>query len=286
MADLFHRAPTQPPTSAPAAEAAQVSHPPLTAPAGSEGHGEAIVQLTAPDVKLLPLIATPQLPPSGLPYGNRLVYRARLRSIRSAAPQRALDLLLATAGLALTAPLLLLIAIAIRLTSRGPVLFRQPRVGLRGRLFICLKFRTMKAGAEQRLNDILSSDQVQLEAFASGFKLPRDPRVTLVGRLLRRLSLDELPQLVNVLRGEMSIVGPRPVVPQELWRYGDLAQVVLQVRPGLTGPWQVNGLSAIYYEQRIRLDVDYALHRSLRKDLSIVARTLPCMVAPKRGTAV
>jgi lipopolysaccharide/colanic/teichoic acid biosynthesis glycosyltransferase len=282
MADLFHSSPT--PTSARAE--AQLSPRSVAAPGAPEGQAEPVVQLTAADVELLPLIAAPQLPPSGLPYGNRLVYRARLRSIRSAAAQRAFDLILAMVGLVLAAPLMLLIAVAIRLTSRGPVLFRQPRVGLRGRLFICLKFRTMEAAAEQRLNDILSSDQMQLEAFASGFKLGRDPRVTLVGRLLRHLSLDELPQLVNVLRGEMSVVGPRPVVPQELWRYGDLAQVVLQVRPGMTGPWQVNGRSALSYEQRIRLDVDYALHRSLRKDLDIVARTLPCMVAPKAGTAV
>jgi exopolysaccharide production protein ExoY len=258
----------------------------LTDPAVVDGHVADVMRLSPSDVELLRVISVPQLPPSGLPYGNRLVYRARLRSIRSAAAQRVFDVALAAAGLVLAAPLMAIVAVAIKATSRGPVLFRQPRVGLRGRMFICLKFRTMVRGAEQRLADILAGDEGQLETFASGFKLGEDPRVTVVGRVLRNLSLDELPQLVNVLRGEMSIVGPRPVVPQELWRYGDLAQVVLQVRPGMTGPWQVNGRSAVSYERRIRLDVDYALHRSLRKDVDIVARTLPCMIAPQVGTAV
>jgi len=235
---------------------------------------------------LLKLVYRPQLPAVGPDYESRLVSRARIRSLRSAAAQRLFDVVLSSVLLVALAPVMATVAVVVAFTSRGPVLFRQPRVGLRGRLFPCLKFRTMVVDAESRLATTLLVDETKLAAFASSFKLADDPRVTIVGRLLRRFSLDELPQLVNVLRGDMSIVGPRPLVPQELWRYGDFAQVVLQAKPGMTGPWQVNGRSLMPYEERVRVDVDYALHRTLRGDIEIIGKTFACVLAPERCTAV
>ena len=120
-------------------------------------------------------------------------------------------------------------------------------------------------------------------SFAAAYKLSNDPRVTRVGRFLRRTSLDELPQLVNVVRGDMSLVGPRPVVPEELWRYGDRGQIVLQVRPGMTGPWQVGGRNDIPYADRIGLDVDYVLHRSVPGDLRILAQTVRYLLMGQPG---
>ena len=141
----------------------------------------------------------------------------------------------------------------------------------------------MHADAAERLTALLLEDESARTAFEQDFKLPVDPRITRIGRLLRRSSLDELPQLFNVLRGEMSLVGPRPVVPEELGRYGSSAQVVLQVRPGMTGAWQVNGRNALSYPQRVRLDVDYALNRSLMLDIRILRRTIRCVLHPESG---
>ena len=238
------------------------------------------------DTDLLKVIYAPRLPAVGPAYETRLVSRAGIRSLRTAFARRLFDVIVASMALVALGPVMAVVALAIVTTSRGPVLFRQPRVGLRGRLFPCLKFRTMVVGADQQLATTLLVDENRLTAFASSFKLVDDPRVTRVGHILRRFSLDEVPQFVNVLRGEMSIVGPRPLVPQELWRYGDLAQVVLQVKPGMTGPWQVSGRSLMAYEDRIRADVDYALHRSLRGDIEIVRKTFACVLAPERCTAV
>jgi lipopolysaccharide/colanic/teichoic acid biosynthesis glycosyltransferase len=236
---------------------------------------------------LLSVISTPQLPsPGGLSFRTRLVTRAQVRSLRAAAAKRTFDVVVASIVLTLAAPPMACVALAVRLTSRGPVLFRQIRVGLRGRLFTCLKFRTMKDGAESRLAAMLLTDDVRLDAFRTSFKLADDPRVTRIGRFLRRTSLDELPQLLNVVRGDMSIVGPRPVVPEELWRYGEYAEVVLQARPGITGPWQANGRSRMPYAERVRLDVDYALNRTFWKDLDLVRRTIRLVLTPPPESAV
>ena len=221
---------------------------------------------------LVHALARPQL------ASGRLAFEARM-------VQRAFDVVVASAALIVAAPLMLGAAAAVRVSSRGPVIFRQVRVGRRGRTFSCLKFRTMRIDAEAQLAAILAEDDSARAAFETDFKLLDDPRITRVGRLLRRTSLDELPQLINVLRGEMSLVGPRPVIPEELGRYGDYGQVVLQVRPGMTGAWQVNGRNTISYRQRIRLDVDYALNRSLAQDIGILRQTVRCVLSPEPDAA-
>jgi lipopolysaccharide/colanic/teichoic acid biosynthesis glycosyltransferase len=172
---------------------------------------------------------------------------------------RALDIVLAAALLVVTAPLLALAALAIRLESRGPVFYRQLRVGRDGEPFELWKLRTMVPGAESMGAGI--------------YVVEGDPRITRAGRLLRRFSLDELPNLVNVLRGEMSIVGPRPTVQEQVDRYTDRQRRRLEVRPGITGWAQINGRTSLPWPERIELDVWYVEHRSLRLDLRILART-------------
>jgi lipopolysaccharide/colanic/teichoic acid biosynthesis glycosyltransferase len=181
---------------------------------------------------------------------------------------RALDVLLAALLLVVTAPLLALAALAIRLESRGPVFYRQRRVGRHGGPFELWKLRTMVPGAESM--------------GAGVYVLEGDPRITRVGRLLRRYSFDELPNLVNVLRGEMAIVGPRPTVQEQVDRYTERQLRRLEVKPGITGWAQINGRTALPWPERIELDVWYVEHRSLRLDLRILARTAR-MLASGRG---
>ena len=173
---------------------------------------------------------------------------------------RALDLLVASLALALAAPLLALAAILIKLESRGPVFYRQRRVGRAGEPFELWKLRTMVPGAESMGAGI--------------YVVEGDPRITRTGRRLRRFSLDELPNLINVLRGEMAIVGPRPTVQEQVDRYTDRQRRRLEVKPGITGWAQVNGRTSLPWPERIELDVWYVEHRSLRLDLRIVARTI------------
>ncbi|HZN89745.1 MAG TPA: sugar transferase [Thermoleophilaceae bacterium] len=172
---------------------------------------------------------------------------------------RALDLAIAGVVLALSAPLLALAALAIKLESHGPVFYRQRRVGRAGRPFELWKLRTMVRGAET--------------LGAGIYVLEGDTRITRVGRLLRRYSLDELPNLVNVLRGEMAVVGPRPTVQEQVDRYTDRQRRRLEVKPGITGWAQINGRTSLPWPERIELDVWYVEHRSLRLDLRILART-------------
>jgi lipopolysaccharide/colanic/teichoic acid biosynthesis glycosyltransferase len=172
---------------------------------------------------------------------------------------RVLDVVLAAALLVVTAPLLALAALAIRLESRGPVFYRQLRVGRDGEPFELWKLRTMVPGAESMGAGI--------------YVLEGDPRITRTGRLLRRFSLDELPNLVNVLRGEMAMVGPRPTVQEQVDRYTDRQRRRLEVKPGITGWAQINGRTSLPWPERIELDVWYVEHRSLRLDLRVLART-------------
>ena len=192
--------------------------------------------------------------------------------------KRALDLVGAGMLLALSAPLFIVIAVCIRLDSPGPVLFRQTRRGLNKRPFQMLKFRSMRVDAEQMLAELEHLNQ----AGGPSFKLRHDPRVTRVGKLLRRTSLDELPQLINVLKGEMSLVGPRPLFSLEFDRI-DAAWIKRRysVKPGLTGLWQVCGRSELPFDRRIQLDLDYIDTWSLRLDLRILARTVPAVLLGK-----
>jgi exopolysaccharide production protein ExoY len=192
--------------------------------------------------------------------------------------KRVVDLIVAVPALVLLSPLLLLVAAAIRLTMGGPVLFAQQRIGYGGRRFCCYKFRSMRDGAEDVLDRHLAADPAATREWAEMRKLRNDPRVTPLGRLLRKSSLDELPQLWNVLRGEMSCVGPRPIVDDELIRYGAQAEAYLAARPGLTGLWQVSGRNRLSFGERVAIDGHYADSWSMRLDLSILPRTIPALL--------
>ncbi|HZQ28509.1 MAG TPA: sugar transferase, partial [Acidimicrobiales bacterium] len=192
-----------------------------------------------------------------------------------AVAKRAFDLAGATIGMLLTAPLWLVVAVAIKVDSRGPILFRQERVGRRGRRFSVYKFRTMVADAEELLIDLREAN----EADGPLFKVRHDPRVTTVGRFLRKLSLDELPQLLNVLRGQMSLVGPRPALPREVTQWGPELFDRLRVQPGITGMWQVKGRSDSSFAEYQRWDLYYVDNWSLWRDLSILVRTVPVVLS-------
>ena len=189
--------------------------------------------------------------------------------------KRVFDILSSALALWLLAPVFALVAIAIKLTSEGPVIFRQERVGLRGRRFHMLKFRSMVANAEALKDGLKSSN----EQSGPVFKMLRDPRVTRVGRFIRKYSIDELPQLINVLRGDMSVVGPRPPVPGEVAKYEGWQKRRLSVRPGLTCVWQVSGRSQISFEEWMYLDMRYIDHWSLREDLRLILLTLPAVIS-------
>lgn len=194
--------------------------------------------------------------------------------------KRAMDVAGAMALLALTAPLSLLAAFAVRLETPGPCLYAQTRLGIHGREFRAWKFRSMHRDAEYRLSTILATDPRRADEFRRTFKLRDDPRVTRVGRFLRRTSLDELPQLWNVLRGDMSLVGPRPIVAEERGLYGSAYPVVATVRPGLTGIWQTSGRNSVTYESRKHFDVFYVRRWSVWLDVAILVRTLQAMILP------
>jgi lipopolysaccharide/colanic/teichoic acid biosynthesis glycosyltransferase len=185
-----------------------------------------------------------------------------------------LDYVGALAGLILLSPAFLAIALAVKLDSPGPVLHRRRVLGLSGKPFDAFKFRTMVVNADA----VLEANPSLRAAFEEGHKLKSDPRVTSVGRYLRRTSLDELPQLLNVLRGEMSLVGPRMISPGEVARYGKWQLNLLTVKPGITGPWQVQGRSDIPYEDRVRLSMRYIRNYNLWLDLEILLLTIPAVM--------
>lgn len=216
-----------------------------------------------------PVISTP-LPPLLLEQTH-----ARPHAWRG---KRAFDVLVSLLLLLLALPLFALVALAIATTSRGPVFFRQKRVGFGGETFEIVKFRTMRVGAEQ----VLAVDEGLRQQYLQGdHKIAGrdDPRVTRVGRLLRKLSLDELPQLANVVRGDMSLIGPRPVRPDEVAEYHMVPYAYLSVRPGMTGLWQVSGRSDIAFPRRAEIDAEYYRRCSLGTDLLILARTVVAVLA-------
>ncbi len=191
---------------------------------------------------------------------------------------RGFDILGALILIALCFPLMVLVAIMVKLTSRGPVVFAHCRIGQHGRRFDCLKFRTMVVDADAQLRELLDRDTAARAEWRSTQKLRVDPRVTSDGRFLRRSSLDELPQLFNVLRGEMSLVGPRPIVETEIARYGRHFTAYCRMRPGVTGLWQVRRHADTSYRQRIAFDLIFAKARSTGLYLSILARTVPAVL--------
>lgn len=204
--------------------------------------------------------------------------RKRAASGRGASAERALDVTVALLALFFFLPLILLVALVIKLDTRGPLLFRHMRIGRGGEVFACLKFRTMVVNGDELLTEKLATCEYARMEWQSDFKLRNDPRVTRLGRFLRKASIDELPQLINVLRGEMSIVGPRPIVEEEIDRYGDYFEDYCSVRPGLTGLWQISGRNDVSYEERVRLDTRYARTKSLKSDVAIIAKTVPAVL--------
>ena len=193
--------------------------------------------------------------------------------------KRLIDIVGATVLLLVLSPLFALISAAIRLTTSGPVLYRQTRMGYEGQAFTVLKFCTMYADADTRLHELLARDPQCRAEYEQYHKLQNDPRVTAVGQWLRRYSLDELPQLVNVLRGDMSLVGPRAYMPEELFQMRGLNRVVLQAPPGITGLWQVSGRNSVSFSTRVDLDVHYVHNWSPWLDLYLLARTLPVVLS-------
>jgi len=199
---------------------------------------------------------------------------AKLSLLQSAA-KRSLDLLGASLTLLVTLPLFVVVALAVKVTSRGPVFYRQERVGLHGRHFTMLKFRTMVVDAEKMLRELRTRN----ESSGPLFKIKDDPRLTPLGRALRHWSIDELPQLVNVLMGRMSLVGPRPSLPTEVALYEDWHFDRLEVRPGMTGLWQVSGRSTLSFDDYVRMDLFYIENWSLMYDLYILAKTIPAVLS-------
>ncbi len=203
------------------------------------------------------------------PAGQRVLYRATKRGV---------DVTVSATLLLLTFPVFVVVALLIKATSRGPIFFRHKRLGRGGREFGCLKFRTMVVDAEEQLK----RDDLLRHKFEQDFKIKDDPRITRVGKLLRKTSLDELPQLWHVLVGGMSLIGPRPIVRPELGKYSIYGNKLLTVKPGLSGLWQVCGRSDTTYPQRVTMDMHYIDHRSLALDLRLILLTIVA-VARKSG---
>jgi len=191
---------------------------------------------------------------------------------------RMVDIIMAMAMIVVFTPVMILISIAIFLTDPGPILFRQNRLGRDGAYFPCLKFRTMVVDAERQLQRILDSNPEARRSWELDHKLKKDPRITPIGTFLRRSSLDELPQLFNVLLGDMSLVGPRPISDAERVRYGRYFQDYCSVRPGITGLWQISGRNDVSYRRRVTLDVVFARNISLELYLRIAVMTVPAVL--------
>lgn len=191
-----------------------------------------------------------------------------------AALKRAMDILLSLVMLLLFGPLFLILAVLVKLSSKGPVIYRQSRVGLGGREFVFFKLRSMVDGAEAMLHEVADLNITG----GPTFKHPEDPRITPIGRFLRKTSLDELPQLFNVLRGDMSLVGPRPPLPREVAEYGPREMRRLSVKPGISCLWQVNGRSDLSFDQQVDLDLQYIERRSLPLDVWILLCTVPAVL--------
>ena len=214
--------------------------------------------------------------PSSLPAVE--IIRNQSRSGRTL--KRIGDIVFSLIVLTLGSPIFILIAILVKLSSPGSVFYIQKRVGRNYREFGCIKFRTMYKDADDLLPNLLEKYPLMRKEFENDFKLRQDPRITKLGRFLRRSSLDELPQFFNVLKGEMSVVGPRPIVSNEIIKYSLFMEEVISVRPGLTGLWQVSGRNNLSYKKRVELDLFYARNRNFLLDLEIIILTLGVLLFP------
>lgn len=238
-------------------------------------------EAAGPVVRSLHLVPLPAVADSMTPAVPTAEQLIRAQSKRSRVLKRSGDIVLSLAVLALGSPLLLLLAVLVKLSSPGPVFYVQRRIGRGYKGFGCIKFRTMRKDADRILKTLLEQSPELKAEFKKDFKLKADPRITPIGGFLRRSSLDELPQFINVLKGQMSVVGPRPIVWDELERYGRQMDEVLAVRPGLTGLWQVSGRNNLSYNARVQLDVSYARRRTVQLDLAIILRTVGVILYPR-----
>lgn len=193
--------------------------------------------------------------------------------------KRSLDVVLSLIGILILLPLFLLVSAALKITSPGPVLFGHARIGYAGESFRCWKFRSMVTNGDDVLARHFEQYPAERHEWETNRKLKNDPRVTRLGRSLRAYSVDELPQLLNVLLGNMSLVGPRPVVKDELEIYGPQAEIYLSTRPGITGLWQTSGRSDVGYNQRITLDTEYVTNWSIWRDIKIMFKTIPTVIS-------
>ena len=245
------------------------------------GHVAKAVRLESVEVRItatLPEVLSSRVAVQSLGGVTALSLRPVRLTGTQALVKRIFDVAVAGLSVLVLSPVLAVIAVAVRVSSSGPALYRQTRVGQRGRPFTMLKFRTMLVGSDALVEDL--RERFAVEDLM--FKMADDPRVTRVGRFLRRWSLDELPQLFNVISGEMSLVGPRPPLPQEVTRYEDWQFDRLEVPPGISGLWQVSGRSDLSFDDCVRLDLFYIENWSLAYDLYILAKTMPVLVS-RRG---
>ena len=189
--------------------------------------------------------------------------------------KRVFDLVISTIGLIILSPIFLILAIIVKLDSKGPVFFAHTRYGKNGKKFKMYKFRTMYENAQDMIKDFTPE---QMKEWKENFKLQDDPRITKVGKFLRKTSLDELPQIVNIIKGDLSIIGPRPVIEEELEKYGENKEKFLSVTPGLTGYWQANGRSSTTYEQRMEMELYYIDHISPKLDFKIFFKTIESVI--------
>lgn len=198
--------------------------------------------------------------------------------VHSSVLKRAMDLVMALTVLAFLSPIFILVYALIKILDPGPALFSHLRVGRDGRMFTVYKFRTMRVDAQERLEEVLASDPAAAAEWAKYQKLKNDPRVTMIGRFLRRSSLDELPQLLNIVRGEMSVIGPRPVTSGEIHRYGADYPFYTAVRPGVLGLWQVKGRNKLTYPERVAYDIQYVKTWSIWQDFKILFMAVPVVL--------
>ena len=199
--------------------------------------------------------------------------------------KRIFDIVFALFVLTIFSPVYLILMMLVAINSRGPIFYVQQRIGKNHQPFNCIKFRTMVDNADRMLDTIMEDSEQMRQEFQDSFKLKQDPRITEIGKFLRLTSLDEFPQFWNVLKGEMSVVGPRPLVPEELPRYGRKINTVLQIKPGITGLWQVSGRNDIPYPKRVKIDVYYATSHNWLLDLWIVYKTIGVIIFPRNNGA-
>lgn len=208
-----------------------------------------------------------------------------LQGLNGEFAKRLFDILFSLLVLILFSPVYLILGLLIALSSEGPIFYIQERVGKNYKPFNCIKFRTMVSNADEMLMQMMETSPHLRQEFEANFKLKKDPRITTIGRFLRITSLDEFPQFWNVLKGDMSVVGPRPLVAEELPKYGCYIDQILTIRPGITGLWQVSGRNDIPYPRRVQIDLYYVKFRTLWLDLWIVLKTIGVIIIPKSNGA-